>query len=249
MSVQPAITLDRVSLALRVPRARVGNARFAPQTTPVGGRITVNNGHVEVLALEDISFRVSRGERLGLIGSNGAGKSTLLRVLAGIYAPTGGTCRVAGRVSTLFTNNIGLAPEATGYENILLMGSVLGIGRKAAKALIPEIQAFSELGEYLNMPLQTYSAGMRTRLGFAIATSISPDVLLVDEVIGAGDKSFQEKAASRIHDMFRAAGVLVLASHGTNVIRRFCNKAIWLDFGRIRAAGDVDDVLREYEGK
>lgn len=248
MSAQPAIVLDHVSLALQVHNGgSIG--RPAVQATRVGGRIAKVDGHLEVRALEDISFTLNRGERLGLIGANGAGKSTLLRVLAGIYMPTSGSCRVEGRISTLFTNNIGLAPEATGYENILLMGSLLGIGRRGAQALIPEIEDFSELGEYLHMPLRTYSSGMRTRLGFAIATSIRPDVLLVDEVIGAGDKSFQEKAARRIHNMFAAAGVLVLASHSPDVIRRFCDHAVWLEFGCVRAIGSVDEVMSSYGAK
>lgn len=241
----PVIVLEQVSLALPV-RGRPARLHHVRAAADVGGRITLRDGVLQVIALENVSLRLKRGERLGLIGSNGAGKSTLLRVIAGIYAPTSGERRVEGRISTLFTNNIGLAVEATGYENILLMGSLLGIDRRRTEALIPEIQEFSELGEYLHMPLRTYSAGMRTRLGLAIATSIEPDVLLVDEVIGAGDRRFQERAATRIRSMFEAAGVLVLASHSTEVVRRFCDRAIWLDYGQVCLAGPVDEVIAAY---
>ena len=196
--------------------------------------------------LEGVNISVSRGQRIGLIGPNGAGKSTLLRVMAGIYYPTQGIAETRGTISTLFPELLGVRPDATGYENIILTGILLGLSRKEISSRIPEIIEFTELGDYIYMPIRTYSSGMRTRLVLSIATCISPDILLVDEVIGVGDKSFRLKAKERLNQMLTSANTLVVVSQSPEIIREFSTEAIWLDRGRVRAMGDVDEVLRKY---
>jgi ABC-type polysaccharide/polyol phosphate transport system ATPase subunit len=199
-----------------------------------------------VTILEDVSINITRGQRVGLIGANGAGKSTLLRVMAGIYFPTRGLAESYGKVSTLFPELLGVRPDATGLENIILTGILLGLTRKEISRRIPEIIEFTELGDYIYMPLRTYSSGMRTRLVLSIATCINPDILLVDEVIGVGDQQFRLKAQERLNDMMTSAKALVVASQSPQIIREFCNVAIWLERGRVRLFGDVEQVLREY---
>ena len=166
---------------------------LASMKAGVGGRLNFAEGRATVTALDDVNVEIAQRERVGLIGLNGAGKSTMLRVMAGIYHPTQGSAESRGRVSTLFSESLGLKPEATGIENIMLSGVSLGLTHGRVKEMIPEIVEFTELGEYVHMPMRTYSTGMRARLAFAVATSIRPDILLIDEIIGAGDMRFQAK--------------------------------------------------------
>jgi ABC-type polysaccharide/polyol phosphate transport system ATPase subunit len=208
-----------------------------------GGRIMRGGGRVSVEALQDVSFQLDHGDRLGLVGHNGAGKTTLLRVMAGVYEPTVGRVRVAGRISTIFDFTLGLDFDATGYENIALQGMLLGLSRRAVAVLIDEIAAFTDLGDYLDMPIRTYSGGMLTRLAFAVATAIDPEVLLMDEWIAAGDAEFFNRAEARLHALVERAGILVLASHSLTLIRRYCNKVLWLEHGKLKAIGPVDEVL------
>ena len=196
--------------------------------------------------LEGVSINISKGQRVGLVGANGAGKSTLLRVMAGIYYPTRGVTETRGTISTLFPELLGVRPDATGLENIMLTGILLGLTRKEISRRIPEIIEFTELGDYIYMPIRTYSSGMRTRLVLSIATCINPDILLVDEVIGVGDKSFRLKAKDRLNQMMTSANTLVVVSQSPEIIREFCTEAIWLDRGQVRATGDVEEVLRGY---
>ena len=215
----------------------------------VGGRLNFSDGRATVTALDDVSVEIARRERVGLIGLNGAGKSTMLRVMAGIYYPTRGTAESRGRVSTLFSESLGLKPEATGIENIMLSGVSLGLTHGRVKQMIPEIVEFTELGEYVHMPMRTYSTGMRARLAFAVATSIRPEILLIDEIIGAGDMRFQAKVKERLEDFMGSANTLVVASQSEQVIREFCDRAILLERGRVRMSGDVEEVLAEHLGK
>ena len=247
-----AIKLRDVTLEIptkrRLPhRARREANGARPVSTQIGGRLSYGRGSVAtVTILEDVSIDITRGQRVGLIGANGAGKSTLLRVMAGIYFPTRGLAETYGKVSTLFPELLGVRPDATGLENIILTGILLGLTRKEISRRIPEIIEFTELGDYIYMPLRTYSTGMRTRLVLSIATCISPDILLVDEVIGVGDKSFRLKAKERLDQMMTSANTLVVVSQSPEIIREFCTEAIWLDRGQVRATGDVDEVLRKY---
>lgn len=213
-----------------------------------GGQIRPQAGSnsVVIRAIDDMTLDIQHGARVGLIGHNGAGKSTILRVMAGIYEPTGGDVRVEGEVASMFDIGFGMDPEATGWENIILRGMYLGYSRRDIIAASPEIGALTGLGEFLDMPLRTYSAGMSTRLAFAVSTSIRPDVLLVDEGIGAGDAAFLAQAKERMRNFIGSAGILVLASHSNDLIREWCTEGLWLEHGRVRMRGAVDEVLAAY---
>ena len=214
-----------------------------------GGEILSGKGtHVgtAVRALDDISFTLEHGDRLALVGHNGAGKSTLLRVLAGIYEPSEGTIRIEGTPVPMFNISLGMDLDSTGYENIVLRGLYLGLSRAEIDQRVDDIAAFSGLGEFLDLPMRTYSTGMRMRLAFSVCTSIRPDILLVDEGLGTGDAAFIEKANQRVSSFSRDASILVLAAHNPPLLRKMCNKAILLSHGRVVASGTVDAVLGEY---
>jgi ABC-type polysaccharide/polyol phosphate transport system ATPase subunit len=199
-----------------------------------------------VRALDGLSFTLQNGDRLGLIGHNGAGKSTLLKVLAGVYKPDSGSMRIEGRVSPLFNSAPGLDPDDNGYENIMTCGLFLGMTAEEINRKLPDIVAFCELGEYLDLPVRTYSNGMVARLGFAIATSIDPDILLLDEGLGAGDAAFAERAEARMKALIQRTRILVLASHSDALITGMCNRAMLLEKGSLIAIGPVDDILDRY---
>ncbi len=247
-----AISLQDVTLEIPARRRishRAKRETSASQVSPtqIGGRLSFGRGSsTTVTILDGVNIAISRGQRVGLIGANGAGKSTLLRVMAGIYHPTRGVAETRGTISTLFPELMGVRPDATGLENILLTGVLLGLTKKEISRRIPEIIEFTELGDYIYMPIRTYSTGMRTRLVLSIATCIRPDILLVDEVIGVGDKSFRLKAKDRLNEMMTSANTLVVVSQSPEIIREFCTEAIWLERGQVRTVGDVDEVLRAY---
>lgn len=202
-----------------------------------------------VRALQDISFRMSEGDRIAIVGQNGSGKTTLLQVLAGIIAPEVGRIRSHGRITSLININLGIQPEATGHRNITLRGLAAGYSKREIEARRQEIAEFSELDEFLDMPIDSYSAGMRMRLTFAIATAFDPEILILDEWLSAGDTSFKEKATRRMQNFVERAGILVLASHSPKLILDNCDTGIWLHEGRIRAIGDVEDILKEYDAQ
>lgn len=199
-----------------------------------------------VRCLQNIDIDLRSGDRLAVIGGNGAGKTSLLQVLAGIYPPDVGYVEVSGSCTNLININLGMRPEATGYENILLRGLAAGHSRLEIEEQRQQIAAFSELGEFLDMPVRTYSAGMRMRLNFAIATAFKPEILLLDEWLSAGDASFRARAAERMGSFVGKAGILVLASHSVSLLKKNCNKAIWLDQGTIKASGDVETIWDAY---
>jgi ABC-type polysaccharide/polyol phosphate transport system ATPase subunit len=201
---------------------------------------------VIVRALDDVSFALRNGDRLGLIGHNGAGKSTLLKVLAGVYTPDLGSIRIEGSVSPLFNSAPGLDPEDNGYENIKTCGMFLGMSLEEIDRKLPDIAEFCELGEYLDLPVRTYSTGMVTRLGFAIATAIDPDILLLDEGLAAGDARFAARAEARMHALIQRTRILVLATHSDGLIKAMCNRAVLMEKGRIIEIGPVDDILNRY---
>lgn len=215
-----------------------------------GGAIGRNQHNTVVVeALRDINLHLREGDRVGLVGHNGAGKSTLLRLLSGIYEPTRGSAHVRGRVAPVFDLGVGMDPEISGYENIIIRGLFLGQTRKQMKAKMDEIAEFSELGEYLSMPLRTYSTGMRIRLALGVVTSIEPEILLLDEGIGAVDAAFMAKARARLQELVKRSGILVFASHSNDFLAQLCDTALWVDHGQIRKAGTVDSVVEAYEGK
>ena len=204
---------------------------------------------VVVRALSDINLRLSSGDRLGLVGSNGAGKTTLLRALAGIYEPVLGNLHVTGSLNALLDPNLGMNPELTGRENILLRGLYNGLPRSALPRLEEDVAEFAELADFLDLPVRIYSAGMVVRLGFALATAIKPQILLMDEWFLAGDAVFLDKARHRLEEMVRGADILVLSSHQTNIVRNWCTRVLWLDKGRIIADGPAEEVLARYLGQ
>jgi ABC-type polysaccharide/polyol phosphate transport system ATPase subunit len=207
------------------------------------------HSHVCVTALTNISLELRDGDRLGLIGHNGAGKSSLLKVLAGVYEPTRGEVWVDGQITSLFDLHPGLDMEDTGHDTIITIGMLLGLRRSEIERKVPEIEKFSELGEYLSLPIRTYSTGMATRLGFSIATVVDPEILLLDEDIGASDARFTARAAARLEEFARRSAIVVLASHTDELIRTICNKAALLESGRIVRVGPVDEVLATYHDK
>ena len=226
-----------------------GNSRSLKRRVfaAASGRLQEDARHrIVVQAVRGVTFQLRRGERLGLIGHNGAGKTTLLRTLAGIYEPVVGQVRVRGSICALLDINLGMNPEMTGRENIVLRGLTNGLNRAEIQHLEADVQDFAELAEFLDLPLRFYSSGMVVRLGFALATAIRPQVLLMDEWILAGDAAFMEKAKTRLESMVRGADVLVLSSHSPQVILDWCTRVIWMDQGRIRADGPAAEIAALY---
>lgn len=200
-----------------------------------------------VRALQNVDFALKSGERLGLVGRNGSGKSTLLRVLAGVYAPSEGIVHTEGKIAPLFNVGLGTRPEATGRQNIILRGLLRGLSRREAESRVEEIAAFSGLGDFINLPVRTYSSGMAMRLSFSIATAFRPEILLLDEWIGAGDQEFQDKARARMRSMVDEAGITVIASHNRPLLRSVCNLGLWLHKGEMRAFGPIEDVYAQVD--
>jgi lipopolysaccharide transport system ATP-binding protein len=203
--------------------------------------------HREFRALTDVSFALPRGEGLALIGENGAGKSTLLKILAGITAPTAGGFRVSGKIASILELGSGFHPEFTGRQNIVLNAAMLGLSQEELRRKMPDIVAFSELGDFIDQPVKTYSTGMAMRLGFSIATQVEPDVLIIDEALSVGDGYFQKKCMDRLRVFVDAGGTLLFCSHAMYYVSAFCQRALWLRRGRVEALGPVSEVVREYE--
>lgn len=246
-AVDAELTLDNVSVSFPIYHGGSRSLKKSILFRGSGGHLATDaNQRIMVEALRDISLQLQAGDRVALIGSNGAGKTTLLRVLAGIYEPVSGTVTTRGRISPMFDIALGIDSEISGYDNIRLRGMILGLSAKEIEERIPDIIEFTELGDYLNLPVRTYSSGMMTRLTFAVATCFAPEVLLMDEWIMAGDATFLNKAKSRIESFVAKASILVLASHSLETCRRFCNQAIWMHQGRIKDAGPIDDILDAY---
>jgi ABC-type polysaccharide/polyol phosphate transport system ATPase subunit len=216
-------------------------------TTTQGNLARDATHRVNVRALNDINLDIEDGDRIGLIGANGAGKTTLLRILAGIYLPTRGQVYSSGKISALLDVSLGLNPDATGLENIILRGMYMNIHPREMRTRVDDIAEFTELGAYLDMPARTYSAGMMVRLGFAVSTCILPEILLMDEWLSAGDARFLEKAQKRMEQFVGSSNILVLASHSVDLLRNWCNRGILLQHGRIAAQGDINDVVAAYQ--
>lgn len=245
---QAILRLDNVSVSFPVYHGGSRSLKKAILSRSSAGRIARDaNDRITIDALRDISFSLDRGDRLALIGSNGAGKTTLLRVMAGIYEPFAGTVEIHGRVSPMFDIGLGIDSDLSGYDNIRIRGLLLGLSAREIERMLPVIVDFTELGDYLDMPVRTYSSGMVLRLTFAVATCYKPEILLMDEWILAGDAHFMAKARERIDSFIENASVLVLASHNVEVCRRWCNKGLWMDRGGIMAFGAVEEVIEAYQ--
>lgn len=242
----PFIQLSHACVEIPIYNSR-GRSLKTALMRQVGGSVGANGRDiVSVKALQDINIRLEPGDRLALVGHNGAGKSTLLRVFSGAFEPTSGSAEIQGSVSSLLDLTMGMDPELTGADNIILRGVFVGMSQKEAQNRMEEIAAFSELGPYLGLPMRTYSSGMTMRLAFAISTARAPDILLLDEMISVGDSAFAAKAKSRIESFIGNTHILVLASHSPDTLRRYCNKAVLMKSGAIIASGTVDEVLGHY---
>ncbi len=229
-----SIILDNCSLELPIYGTINRSLKGAVMATATGGRIAAASKNVTVVtALKDISLEIRAGDRVGLMGHNGAGKTSLLRMLAGIYEPTSGRIQIRGKVSSFINLGLGLDVEATGAENILLVGLMFGLGFDEIQQLAPSIQEFSGLGEFLDMPIRTYSSGMQMRLLFSIATSVHAEILLMDEWLSVGDSDFAASAEERLQKLVDAASILVIASHNTAVIEKLCNVIVRLEHGEL----------------
>lgn len=202
-----------------------------------------------VAALRGINIEIQQGERVALIGHNGSGKSTLLRAIAGIFPLASGSIRVSGKMGVLLELGLGFEPEATGRENIYYRGMAMGYSRRALAKHEAEIVEFCGLGDFIDLPVRTYSAGMYVRLAFAISTAFSPEVLLVDEVFGAGDAAFAQKAVTRMQEIVRKSGIFLLATHDLGLVEEVCSRTIWLERGRVVADGPTDTVLPEFKSR
>jgi lipopolysaccharide transport system ATP-binding protein len=200
----------------------------------------------EFWALSDVTLTVRRGETVGLVGPNGSGKSTLLQLVAGTLTPTTGTVTTQGRIAALLELGSGFNPEFTGRENVYLNGAILGIARREMDAAFPAIEAFAEIGDFIDQPVKTYSSGMMVRLAFAVAVHVTPDVLIIDEALAVGDTAFQSKCLDRIRRMQRDGVAILLVSHSPNTVIEFCDRAAYLDRGRLVVAGKCRDVLERY---
>lgn len=214
-----------------------------------GGLISSGAGVSIVNALQNIIFSLKEGDRLGLVGHNGAGKSTLLKTLAGVYEPTAGSVTTQGKIVSTLNLSLGMEGEATGIENIIIRGLMLGMKRSEIQEKMADIAAFTELGEYLNMPVRIYSSGMATRLAFGTVTAMNSDILLMDEVIGTGDVTFIEKAEQRLNQFINRTKIVVLASHSESVIRQFCSRALLLERGEMIAIGTTDEIFDLYRAR
>jgi ABC-2 type transport system ATP-binding protein/lipopolysaccharide transport system ATP-binding protein len=241
------VSLDTVSVDFPIYGGTSRSLKNSLVHVGTGGRLATGAGDRKfVNALRNVSLEVREGDRVGLIGGNGAGKTTLLRVMAGIYEPTKGVCTSAGNIVPLFGGSLGMDLELPGYDNIVLRGRILGLSQKQIKAQVDDIADFAELDHFLYLPVRTYSAGMRLRLAFAITTAIEADILLLDEGVGAGDEAFRRKVGERVDSFIARAGLLVLATHSVSLMTRFCDRALWLDHGEVKAFGPIDQVLGEY---
>lgn len=227
------ISLKNVSVSFPIYGAGSASLKKTLASSVTGGRFGKETGVNVVQALSNINLELKSGDRLGLVGHNGAGKSTLLRALAGVYEPSSGEFIRQGTVASLIDPALGIEPDASGIENIMLRGLVMGMSKRQVDDLTPSICEFSGLGEYVNMPVRTYSTGMLMRLAFSISTSVEADILLMDEWLSVGDADFTAKAEQRMKDVVAKSGILVLASHSPELIAKECNRVIHLEHGRI----------------
>lgn len=237
------ITVNDISIKFRIyhdrsPSLKDYFASFFKRKT--------KSAYSDFWAIKTLSFEISAGDRVGIIGHNGAGKSTLLKTLCRIYEPSSGSIRVDGRIAPLLEIGAGFHPEFTGRENIYLNGTILGYSTEQLRVIEHEIIAFAEIEEFIDTPVKYYSTGMYMRLAFSLATAVHPDILILDEIFAGGDASFMDKAKKRMYEMIDKANIMIMVSHDQNLVRSLCNRAIWLDHGNIIADGNPDIVVDQY---
>jgi lipopolysaccharide transport system ATP-binding protein len=228
------VSAQNVTVAFPIYDASSRSLKKSFISAATGGMLARDaSDHVVVRALDAVSFEMREGDRVGLIGHNGSGKTTLLRVIAGAYEPISGSIEVRGRIASMLNLTLGIDPEATGVENIYIRGAIMGLSRRQVDTMVNDIAAFAELGDYLEMPMRTYSSGMAMRLAFAISTSVPADIILMDEWLSVGDEQYSSKAQARLRELLEQAKILVLASHEPGLIRATCNRVIRLEHGRL----------------
>lgn len=237
-----AVSVEHVTMEFKVTKDKIDTLKEYVIRT-----IKRNKKEKEkVRVLDDISFKVYKGDKLGILGFNGAGKSTLLKIMAGIYEPTYGNIRIKGKIAPLLELGAGFDKNYTGRNNIYLNGAFLSMEKDFLNSKFDEIVEFSELGEYIEYPVKNYSSGMRAKLGFSIATLVEPDILIVDEILSVGDIKFRKKSSKKINEMMAEGVTVLLVSHSIGQIRKICNKCIWIDNGKLVMQGDVDEVCDAY---
>lgn len=242
------IIFEHVNVDFPIYNAKNRSLKNTVLQAATGGKVSFGAEGTVIRSLEDVSFEIHEGERVGIVGHNGAGKSTLLRALSNVYAPTAGRVEIVGEIGSLVDIALGIDGEATGRENIYIRGALLGLKRGEIEKRFDEIVEFSELGEFINMPVRTYSSGMHLRLAFAVATIIRPEILLMDEWLSVGDAAFNEKAEGRLSDLVKSSRILVIASHSRELIERTCNRAMWFEHGRLKLDADPQTVCKAYWG-
>lgn len=241
------IKLQNVSVDIPIFNSQTRSLKKAILGVATGGKIgTSLNGRTVVRSLDNINLEINSRERVGIIGHNGAGKSTLLRVLGKVYSPSEGRATVIGKIGSLIDISLGIDGEATGIENIYLRAALLGIPKKEVDVNLDDLIEFTELGDFIEMPVRTYSTGMHLRLAFAVSTMISPDILLMDEWLSVGDQNFQTKAETRLNRLIERSNILILASHSRALIERCCTRVVWLEHGSIKMDGDTKEVCENY---
>ena len=243
------ILLNNVSVDIPIFNSQGRSLKKTIMGMATGGRIGLTeSGRTVVRSLDHLNLEIKSHERVGLIGHNGAGKSTLLRVLSSVYEPTEGVAKITGSIGSLIDISLGIDLEATGLENIYLRSALLGIPKKNVDKELNSLVEFTELGDFINIPVRTYSTGMHMRLAFAVSTMISPDILLMDEWLSVGDQSFQEKAENRLNRLIERTNILVIATHSRRLIERCCTRVLWLEHGRLKMDGSPEQVCPLYFG-
>jgi len=242
-----AISFSNVTLDYPLLGASSRSLRNRLLPPLVGGALKrESGGHVTVRALDGVSLDIKDGERVALMGPNGSGKSTLLRVASGVFLPTEGKALLEGSRGSLIDITLGMNPEASGRENLFLRGALIGLSRAAVGELLEEIISFTGLGDFIDMPMRTYSSGMQMRLAFGISTVNRPEILLLDEWLSVGDESFREKAEARLSEVVGASKILVLASHSRPLMEEVCSRGVWIESGKVREDGPIDAVTHAY---
>jgi lipopolysaccharide transport system ATP-binding protein len=243
------ITLEKASVVLPIFNSSARSITNTLVSAATGGVLTAQKGgHLSIEALKNVDLEIVAGDRIGIIGHNGSGKSTLLRLLSGVYEPSSGKIKRVGTVSSLVDISLGINGENTGRENIFLRGKLMGLTKKEIDQKIDEIIDFSELGDYINLPVRIYSSGMLLRLAFSVSTSITADILIMDEWLSVGDGAFAERSSQRLKNLVDESEILVIASHTRELLEEACNKIVWLEHGLIRKVGPTQEILPEYFG-
>lgn len=243
------ITFNNVSIEFPIFNATGRSLTSSILKVATGGKLDADpNGRVLVTALTDVSFSFQEGDKVALLGHNGAGKSTLLRALGRVYAPSKGHVEISGEIGSLIDISLGINLEASGRENVFIRGQLLGLTKQEIAAKYQEIVDFAELGDFMEMPVRTYSSGMHLRLAFAVSTVVRPEILLMDEWLSVGDSDFQHKAEERLRSLVSETKILAIATHSRELVEAVCNRAIWLEHGRVKMDGPIAEVVPAYFG-